>query len=550
MNDGQHGLRHGTRTTILSLAAMVIGLLIAVPAAAQTLVNGNFEGVPQSNPYTTVNAPSYIDAAHSWKVTAGSVDVGTGPAGTVCANAGGHCVDLNGDSRGRIEQVIAIAAGSTCGVTFAMSRHKNLANGSASLNVFINNASTPAAAFVHNVAGVTSTNGQWQPRGFSFTAVGASTTIAFESEVSGNAGPQIDNVVLSCKAPPPPGWLTVKKVVVNPLNIGIGTPFNIVAHCTLAGAPPVNTALSVPAGQGVTLPAPSAVGSVCSATEAPLASVLNVKACKGANASWTAAYSAPVTIVAGTTAVFTVTNTLACDQLTGGHLTINKNVVNALGVPSPATFSMVTHCALGSGASVATPIVVPAGQSVSVAATIAGGTICSVTETLPPSVPNVKACDGRGASWVQSIPAPVTIVNGQSTVMIVTNTLTCDKPTGGTPCQKFTPSMTNCGLSLLMRRAKGPNTYTVTVAPASLTPSSNAAPSSAASCVNAGGTSVLQTNCAYYYAVNPTSVTLTATSSAGTLPAGFAWSGACTGSSQTCVVSVTQNPISVGATFP
>jgi hypothetical protein len=414
-------------------ATLIIGMI--VPVAAQ-LANGDFENNPQTTGYTYVNSPSYIDLLHTWKVTLGSVNVGTTPAGTSCVTSGGHCIDLNGDRRGRIEQVISTIAGSTCGVTFFMSRHVSLASGSATLNAVVNHAATPTATFVHSTGGVIPTDGRWQQHSFTFTTVGSSTTLAFESAIQGAAGPQIDNVTMKCDPPPTTGSLTVRKVVVNTLGVPTPATFNVMTHCSLGAATPVNTPVSVPAGQGVTLATPIAATSSCSVTEALAPPVLNVRACNGGSASWTANYSAPVTIAANGTAVLTVTNTL-----------------------------------------------------------------------------------------------------------------TCEKPTG-TACLKYTPNNTACRLALLINRAKGPNTYTVTVTPAAITPSLNMAPSSASSCVSAGGSPVLQTSCAFFYNSSPTSVTLTATSSAGPLPTGFAWSGACSGSSATCLVSVTQSPVTVGASFP
>jgi hypothetical protein len=59
-----------------------------------------------------------------------------------------------------------------------------------------------------------------------------------------------------------------------------------------------------------------------------------------------------------------------------------------------------------------------------------------------------------------------------------------------------------------------------------------------------------QTMCWFNYNTNPQSVTLTAVSSGGALPAGFSWSGACSGTAPTCVVSVTMVPLMVVANFP
>lgn len=226
------------------------------------------------------------------------------------------------------------------------------------------------------------------------------------------------------------GSLSVHKVVVNTLGVPNPPTFNTTTHCSQNAATlPVHTPVAVPGGQTVTLSTPVREGLICSVTEVVPPPVLDVRACKGSSASWTATYSSPVTIVAGGNAVLTVTNTLTCDKPRGGHLTVNKHVVNTLGVPSPATFPIVAHCT--APGTLTAPLNVPSGQSIAIAAPIAAGSICSLTEVLPPSVPQVKACRGGSASWTQSIPGPVTMADGVSTVMIVTNTLTCDKVTTG-----------------------------------------------------------------------------------------------------------------------
>lgn len=122
-----------------------------------------------------------------------------------------------------------------------------------------------------------------------------------------------------------------------------------------------------------------------------------------------------------------------------------------------------------------------------------------------------------------------------------------------TACNVFMPGTTSCGLPLQIKRAKiGTFDYQVVVSPTAILPSSNTPPNPASTCVNTGSASVLQTNCAYFYSNSPTTVTLTASSSSGSLPVGFFWSGAstCSGSSPTCTVSVTNAPINVVANFP
>jgi hypothetical protein len=208
-SDGRHTSRPSLIPGVLALVvALVIGLIVPAPAAAQLqLLNGNFENNPlPGSPIVT--AINYVDPGsptgplhNTWKVAHGDINVGTGPAATTCqAGPASHCVDLNGNGPGRIEQFLGRALGDqTCTVTFWMSRHAQLASGSATLRTFVNNAPTSPGTFVHNLPGVTTTNGQWEQKSFTFSAAaGSSNTLAFESAMPGAAGPQVDNMAMKC----------------------------------------------------------------------------------------------------------------------------------------------------------------------------------------------------------------------------------------------------------------------------------------------------------------------------------------------------------------
>jgi hypothetical protein len=350
--------------------------------------------------------------------------------------------------------------------------------------------------------------------------------------------------------------LHVHKIVVN--NTGGPAPipatFNTTTNCAVAGAVPVNTPVPVPGNQTVTQSTPVATGAICSVTEVLPPAIASLDACKGQGATWSATYSPPVTIVAGQPAVLTVTNTLTCNRPTGGTLQIHKTVVNTLGVPTPPVFNMTATCSGMTAVSV--PVAVNATVTVPPAGQIPNGTVCTIAETLPPHVTGVKACPSGTATWVASNPGSLTIHTAQTTGTIITNTLTCDKP-NSSDCPNPGMSTIGCRVTVTIKRSKGPAIYSVAVSPAptSPTPTPNIAPSTSTSCVIAGAAMINQTTCWFNYNTNATQVTLTATSSAGPLPAGFGWTGPCIppsgGSSATCVVSATLSmPPSVIANFP
>jgi|1186.fasta_scaffold36906_2 hypothetical protein len=169
-----------------ALAALVVAVNVPTSATAAPFGNGGFETPTVSGTYATVTAPGTIGP---WVVN-GSVNHGKGPAATTCSTASGQCIDLNGNGPGGITQTYDNTC--TYRVDFMMSRHTQLTT--ASLEAFADTISK--GVFIHNVAGVTSTDGKWQPHTFNFVG-GATTKLAFQSKVmSGAAGPQIDNVTV------------------------------------------------------------------------------------------------------------------------------------------------------------------------------------------------------------------------------------------------------------------------------------------------------------------------------------------------------------------
>lgn len=346
---------------------------------------------------------------------------------------------------------------------------------------------------------------------------------------------------------PQSGHLRVNKTVINTLGVASPSTFSITAGCTSASGA-LNFPLTLTEGPWVNIPDLIPAGNTCHATEAPQTSIPNVKACNGGSASWVTTYSpASVTIAAGATAGLEVINKLTCDKPTGGTLQIHKSVVNTLSVPTPASFNMTATCSGMAPVAVVVPVnstvtVPPNGQ-------IPDGTVCNITETMPPQVTGVRACPSGKANWVSSNPGPLTIHAAQTTGTIITNTLECDKPLA-LECPNPTQTTIGCRGTVTIKRTKGPAIYSVLVSPPATAPTPNIAPSTSSSCVIAGGAMINQTTCWFNYNTNSTAVTLTATSSTGTLPAGFSWSGACSGSSATCLLNVTPAPLNIIANFP
>lgn len=359
---------------------------------------------------------------------------------------------------------------------------------------------------------------------------------------------------LRCDPSSNTGSLKVIKSVVNATGgpAPIPATFGMTATCTTGP----NPAFAVAPGATGTTVNGIAAPNQCAVSEERLFPIAMAEGCRGP-ASWTTAYSPaqPVAITAGGTTTVTVRNTLTCDKPTNvGSLRVIKSVANSTGGPvtMPAAFAMTVTCTPSGPTN--QPISVPQGSTGTTVSGIAAPSQCTVTETPLASILHAEGCQGGSASWstAYSPAQTVAITAGGTTTVAVRNTLTCDKPTSG-DCPNPGMSTIGCRVTVTIKRSKGPNIYSVLASPAatSPTPTPNIAPSTSASCVIAGMAMINHVACWFNYSTNPTPVTLTATSSAGALPAGFFWSGACSGSSPTCPVSAKLiMPPSVIANFP
>jgi hypothetical protein len=393
--------KRGFKTNrVATWAALCIVLNSPIPAIAAPFSNGNFEApgnepnfvfVPDSTHPSTFITNA---AGNGWTVTSGTVNYGQGPGGTVCQTAGGHCVDLNGNEPGRIEQTFDTVPGSKCTVWFYMARHGSIS--SATMAVLINGASVTGSPYSHSAPLLSA---QWQQHNFSFTTgAGTSTTLAFQSTTTTPniaAGPQVDNVIMEC-VPPPQGRLKVCKVA-GPF-VAVGTPFIFHAGTTAitvrAGPAPGGTCslgptFAIGSAVSVTETVPSGM-RVSGVTVAPPPRLIGLPNLPGGTVQ--------VAIGSGVTEV-TFTNTRQT-----GFIEICK------------AFTTVT---LGSGSYSFTvnpgnlgPFVVPA-RGCSPAIEVAAGMV-TITEALPPGI-HLASC----STLPTTQQGPCNLAAGTSTVNVV-----------------------------------------------------------------------------------------------------------------------------------
>jgi len=173
-------------------------LLLAVTSTTQAAVftNGSFElGSPAPGVFTTLNAGD--TSISNWVVGGNSIDwIGT----YWTASNGSRSIDLNGLGPGSISQTFDTDAGQAYEVKFMLAGNSD---GPPQMKTLVGDAGQGDVLFQFLATGSNSNMG-WTEFGFTFTATGASTVLAFESttfnpnfagQYPGNPfGPALDDV--------------------------------------------------------------------------------------------------------------------------------------------------------------------------------------------------------------------------------------------------------------------------------------------------------------------------------------------------------------------
>ncbi len=187
----------------LALAGM-LAVAAAVPAHAD-LVNGTFAGTvagPHPASFETVGAGDSTTIP-GWTVIPGSNDPGGGSVDWInqywVAPGGTHSIDLDGNTAGGIEQMVATMIGASYTLTFDLSQNPDGGVYPANANTFnllIGNTITPLSITGHSAY---DTLGGYQAERFTFTADATSTLIGFVSTDPANDsyGAVIANVTLT-----------------------------------------------------------------------------------------------------------------------------------------------------------------------------------------------------------------------------------------------------------------------------------------------------------------------------------------------------------------
>lgn len=172
----------------------IAALALLVPVAQATpFTNGSFEVPAFSGTFETISAGS--NALTGWDVVSGSVDL----INTYWTPFhGAYSIDLNGNNAGSIQQTFDTVAHQTYIVTFAMAGNTD-GGGNKSILAGV----TGAAEYTFDIAGHSHANMGWEPRSFSFVAVGASSTVYFSGWAgNGPYGAALDNVTITAVPEP------------------------------------------------------------------------------------------------------------------------------------------------------------------------------------------------------------------------------------------------------------------------------------------------------------------------------------------------------------
>jgi choice-of-anchor C domain-containing protein len=189
-------------STAVKKIAFAFAAALVVPASAQAaaFVNGSFEsGLPSVGTFTTVNAVNST-AITGWTVQSGSVDY----IGTYWnAHSGSRSIDLSGNSAAVLRQTFDTTAGTVYNVKFFLGGNPA---GPPPLKALTVTAGADSQNYTFSTTGAPALPGMnWLGKTFTFTALGSSTTLSFNSGTQGFYGPALDSVSVRA-VPEPATW--------------------------------------------------------------------------------------------------------------------------------------------------------------------------------------------------------------------------------------------------------------------------------------------------------------------------------------------------------
>jgi hypothetical protein len=194
-----------TPATLLQIAALATLVSAGnANAATELVVNGSFESDAIASAWAPVSAvtgwTSSAGGSSAFEIQKGATQGGLGGFNPAAAS-GTQYLELNTDRLTSVSQTIATTAGGTYALSFAYSGRPDTPGGANSLmNVYWGATLLTPTALVGN------NGGTWQTYSQTLTALGASTSLRFESlgpASSPSYGSYLDNVSVTAAVPEP-----------------------------------------------------------------------------------------------------------------------------------------------------------------------------------------------------------------------------------------------------------------------------------------------------------------------------------------------------------
>lgn len=183
------------RSTFSAGIAVIASLVLAGSAVAAFAgaTNGGFEtGTNDPGAVEQLSAGSTV--LTGWTISAGSIDwIGT----YWTAQNGARSLDLSGAGAGAVSQTLATTIGKAYSVTFYLAG--NPAGAPAVKNLTVSATGASPASYTFDTTGHSTSSMGWTLKEYSFSATSASTVLSFTSLTDSNAGPALDNIVVTEK---------------------------------------------------------------------------------------------------------------------------------------------------------------------------------------------------------------------------------------------------------------------------------------------------------------------------------------------------------------
>lgn len=181
--------------TKLAIFGLSVASCFSQAIAANLVTNGDFESL--GNTYGAVQTfGNHSPELTGWIVGLNSVDLVENSFWN--SASGSYSLDLNGLKKGEIHQSLNTVNGQQYQLSFDLAG--NFSGGPAIKTLSVNLG--PNGIYKFDTSGKSASNMGWIHYTTTFVAISNATTLSFLSNVSGNAGPALDNIAVTAVPEP------------------------------------------------------------------------------------------------------------------------------------------------------------------------------------------------------------------------------------------------------------------------------------------------------------------------------------------------------------